>query len=271
MQPFTPSEKYALLCTLSDQESGSVRQWFFLELAALEAKGPRSKRVRYWIFLLAWLGPALLAPSLIQRGLQGAALYLPASRHRFQLISQSLNDALLLGVSLLALLAGFNRLTASMQFALWLLAITGAAWQIWRTRIRPPAEIENTLPGAEASLGLYGILIAKEIEPALAQSLITGLRQDIKTHLTALQSQLPELAPPSISRHAKAYKASSWLIPLIPSAWLLGILPNAWGWLICSLLMIALSYLINRQWQTPALVALSGLCVYALAKLAHWL
>jgi hypothetical protein len=34
--------------------------------------------------------------------------------------------------------------------------------------------------------------------------------------------------------------------------------------------MIAVSYLINRQWQTPALVALSGLCVYALAKLAHW-
>ncbi|STQ89475.1 hypothetical protein [Iodobacter fluviatilis] len=271
MQPFSSPEKYALLSSLSDLESGSVRQWFFLELAATETKGPRTKRARCWMVLLARLGPALLAPSLIQRGLHGAALYLPASQHRFQLIRQSLNDALLLGVSLITLLAGFNRLTASMQFSLWLLAITGAAWQIWRTRITQPTEPENTLPGAEASLGLYGILIAKELEPALALSLIKGLRQDINTHLAALQNQLPELAPSSTSRYAKAFKASSWLLSLIPSTWLLGILPAAWGWIVCCLLLIGLSYLINRHWQTPALLALSGLCVYALAKLAHWL
>ncbi|MEJ2792971.1 hypothetical protein WAE56_06105 [Iodobacter sp. LRB] len=271
MQPFNSPEKYALLCALSDLESGSARQWFFLELAALEDKAPRTRRALFWLFLLKWLGPALLAPGMIRRGVSGAALYLPAARQRFNLIRQSLNDALLLGLSLITLLAGFNRLTASMQFSLWLLAITGAAWQIWRTRITQPAEPENTLPGAEASLGLYGILIAKELEPALAQSLIKGLRQDINTHLAPLLSHLPELAPPAESRHAKAFKACSWLLPLLPSAWLLGMLPNAWGWLVCCLLQIALSCLINRQRQTPALLALTGLCIYALARLAHWL
>ncbi|MFC7418505.1 hypothetical protein ACFQNF_01250 [Iodobacter arcticus] len=272
MQPFSSPEKYALLSALSDLESGSVRQWFFLELAALETKGQRSKRARCWIFLLPKLGPALLAPLLIKRGIQGAALYLPAARHRFDLIRQSLNDALLLAISLLALLAGFDRLTASLQFALWLLAICGAAWQIWRTRSTLAVNTaDNTLPGAEASLGLYGILIAKEIDPPLAQRLIKDLRQDISSHLAALQNQLPELAPATGTPYAQAFKAISWFIPLLPSAWLLGFMPAAWGWIICCLLLIALSYLINRQWQTPALLALSGLCVYALAKLAHWL
>ncbi|AZN35102.1 hypothetical protein [Iodobacter ciconiae] len=271
MQPFSSPEKYALLSALSDQESGSVRQWFFLELAALEAKEPRSNRARYWIFLLTTFGPALLAPSLIKRGIQGAALYLPASHYRFQLIRQSLNDALLLGISLLALLAGFNRLTASMQFGLWLLAIAGAAWQIWRTRISPPAEIEHNLPGAEASLGLYGILIAKGIDPILARQLITDLRQGLSSFLTALQNQLPELAPATDTHHARSFKAISWFIPLLPCAWLLGLIPISRSWIICSLLLIALSRLINHQWQSPALLALSSLCVYALARLAHWL
>ncbi|MDW5418066.1 hypothetical protein R6242_15985 [Iodobacter sp. CM08] len=267
---FSSSDKSAIYLALSDHESGSPRQWYFLELAALEAKGPYSKRARWWIFLLARLGPALLTPALIKRGLSGAALYQSAAQHRYQLICQSLNDTILLNVSLLALLAGFERLTASQQFALWLLAISGASWQIWRTRATYIEPAAHNLPGAEASLGLYGLLIAKGLEPTFATQLLKGLRQQPAQASTQLQKHLPELIPPIGSRHAKSLKACSWLIPLLPCTWLLGLLATSWGWMICCLLLIAASYPVNRQWQTPALIGLATVCVYALARLVHW-
>jgi hypothetical protein len=267
---FSSSDKAAIYLALSDHESGSPRQWYFLELAALEAKEPRSKRARFWIFLLAKWGPALLAPALIKRGLSGAALYQSAAQHRYQIIHQSLSDTILLNVSLLALLAGFERLRASLQFALCLLAIGGASWQIWRTRATYIEPAPHNLPGAEASLGLYGLLIAKGLEPPLATQLLDNLRQHPAQALSQLQKNLPELTPPTGSRHAKLFKASCWLIPLLPCTWLLGLLPVSWGWIICCLLLIAASYLINRQWQTPALVGLAAVCVYALARLVHW-
>ena len=271
MLPFTSADKNHLLNALSDRESGSVRQWFFLELAAQEEKGARSKRVHCWLWLLALLGPALLTPSLIRRGLTGAQLFQPAAGFRFQLLRQSLNDALLLGVSLMALLAGFDRLTASQQFALWLLAIGGAAWQIWRTRQPPPPDESNDLPGAEASLGLYGVLIAKGLTPDLAQQLITEIRLSRGSQLSALLRHLPELSVPAASRHMRFFKVSAWFAALLPGTWLLGLLHASWGWIACCLLMICASWLINRQWQTPALISLASLLVYALAKLVHWL
>jgi hypothetical protein len=267
---FSSSDKAAIYLALSDYESGSPRQWYFLELASLEAKEPRSKRARFWIFLLAKLGPTLLTPALIKRGLSGAILYQNAAQHRYQLICQSLNDAILLNVSLLALLAGFERLTASLQFSLWLLAIGGASWQIWRARATFIEPAPHSLPGAEASLGLYGLLIAKGLAPTLATQLLHGLRQQPAQAITLLQKHLPELIPPTGSRHAKLFKACSWLIPLLPCAWLLGLLPADWGWMICCLMLIAATYPVNRQWQIPALVGLAAVCVYALARLVHW-
>jgi hypothetical protein len=267
---FSSSDKAAIYLVLSDHESGSPRQWYFLELAALEAKEPRSKRARFWIFLLAKLGPALLTPALIKRGLNGAILYQNAAQHRYQLICQSLNDAILLNVSLLALLAGFERLTASLQFSLWLLAIGGAGWQTWRARATFIEPAPHNLPGAEASLGLYGLLIAKGLAPTLATQLLHDLRKQSAHAIASLQKHLPELIPPTGSRHAKSFKACSWLIPLLPCAWLLGLLPADRGWMICCLLLIAATYLVNRQWQTPALVGLAAVCVYALARLVYW-
>jgi hypothetical protein len=67
------------------------------------------------------------------------------------------------------------------------------------------------------------------------------------------------------------FKVSAWFAALLPGTWLLGLLHASWGWIACCLLMICASWLINRQWQTPALITLASVLVYALAKLVHWL
>ena len=104
------------------------------------------------------------------------------------------------------LLAGFDRLPASRQFMAWLLLLLGGAIKYWRVRQRypklEPLEVsgEEILPGAEAALGLQGLLLAHGIAPRDAHALLARLRTDPQAHLPELTAALPALQPPTPQR-----------------------------------------------------------------------
>ncbi|MGL4995130.1 MAG: hypothetical protein ACRC6G_03035, partial [Deefgea sp.] len=153
----TPAEQGTLVRLLSDLESGSARQWYWLEIAQKYPASIVSKKTKISSIALYALGINACMAILAKLGIKGLNLYQTASQHFWGLAQHKANDALLFSGCVLSLLLGFNRLPASQQLALWCLALGGAAWQIWRTveQFTPPAlpeSDEESLPGAESSL-----------------------------------------------------------------------------------------------------------------------
>ncbi|MGL4996023.1 MAG: hypothetical protein ACRC6G_07630, partial [Deefgea sp.] len=215
---------------------------------------------------------------LAKLGIKGLNLYQTASQHFWALAQHKVNDALLFSGCVLSLLLGFNRLPASQQLALWCLALGGAAWQIWRTveQFTPPAlpeSDEESLPGAESSLGLQGMLLAAGVSPAVSTALVKGIAQDPAGFLAPLLVNLPSLAPdPQPSRAQKIYlSVTPWLVIGVISSWLIGLLPAFWGGGVVLILLLAAGWGIHRALKPVGLLAISWLACGLLARLTHYI
>lgn len=268
---FAPTEIAALLRALSDFESGSPRQWLFLELASLY---PPPTHKHFYSRYLRRFGPTLCSHWLAQRSMPAMALYQSKHQHLLGIIKQNINDASLLLAGSLALLAGFGRLPASMQFVCWLLWIGGGCYKLWRW-LRQPAphahEVsgEEALPGTEAALGLQSLLLARGLSPSQAGALLQQVQNNIDMALPALLNILPELEPPPLLRHHQTWAILlSWSLVLLPAPWLLG---WTWGWLSVIALLAFLSGYLHRRPLAPALIILTSLFCYGLARFVHWL
>ncbi|MDR3412670.1 MAG: hypothetical protein P4L87_17290 [Formivibrio sp.] len=273
LAPLSPPEQAALLHALSDLESGSPRQWLLLEIAATLGPAQASRRTRMAALVVRWLGIAVLFPLLAHWRLPGIALYQDKAHQLGRCARQAQDDSTLFLVSITALLAGFDRLPASRQFAAWLLLLLGGAVKYWRVRKqhphRPEAEItgEETLPGAEAALGLQGMLLAQGLTPADAQELLGTLRNAPDQALPRLINALPTLAPPAPERHDFLRAAlAGWCLAILPALWL-----NSWqwGWIIAVLWGMGLAWLAHRSKTFPALILALTLAAYLLARIAH--
>lgn len=267
LPPLSPPEQAALLRGLSDLESGSPRQWLLLEIAATLGPAQASRRTRVVAWLTRWLGVAVLLPLLEHWQLPGIALYRANARLLGHCARRALDDASLLLVSFSALLAGFDRLPASRQFAAWLLLLLGGAIKYWRVRKQHPVQAEaevsgeEALPGAEAALGLQGLLLARGVAPADAQTLRTSL------NLSALTTALPELLPPAPeSRDFLRASLAGWIVAILPALWLNG---WQWGWIGVVLWAAGLGWLAHRRKTFVALLIGLTIGAYALARIAH--
>ncbi len=273
LAPLSSPEQASLLRALSDLESGSPRQWLLLEIAAALGPARASRRTQLAALAARWLGIAVLLPLLQRWQLPGIALYQANARLLGRCARQALDDASLLLVSFTALLAGFDRLPASRQFAAWLLLLLGGAVKYWRVRKQHPVtaapEItgEEMLPGAEAARGLHGLLLARGAEPAHAQALLANLRSAPQSQLSPITAVLPELQPsPSARREFLRAALAGWCAAIVPALWLNG---WQWGWIATVLWAMGLAWLAHRNRTFPVLILALAVCAYLLARIAH--
>jgi hypothetical protein len=276
--PLTPAEQGTLIRLLSDLESGSSRQWYWLEIAQKYPASTKNKKTMIMSIALNALGINACKTILHKFGIKGLNLYQAASQQFWSLAQHKANDALLFSGCVLALLMGFNRLPASQQLAAWCLAIGGAAWQIWRTvrQFTPPAlpdSDEETTPGAESSLGLQGMLLAAGATPAVSIALVKGIAQDPAGFLAPLLVNLPSLAPDPQPSRAQTIVLSvmPWLVIGILSSCLIGWLPAFWGGGVVLILMLAAGWGIHRSVKPVGLLAISWLACGLLARLTHYI
>lgn len=272
LAPLTQPEQVALLRALSDLESGSPRQWLLLEIAATLGPGQASRRTQVVAWLARWINVTTLWPLLARWQLPGIALYQDKARLLGRTARQALDDASLLLVSFTALLAGFDRLPASRQFVAWLLLLLGGAVKYWRVHrlhsppLEPEITGEETLPGAEAALGLQGLLLARGVTPSHAQELLTQLRKT-PCALSPLTNALPELLPPPATRREFLRAALiGWGVAILPVLWLNG---WQWGWVVSVLWVAGVGWLAHRRKTFVALLLGLAAGVYLLARLAH--
>lgn len=273
LAPLSRPEQSALLRALSDLESGSPRQWLLLEIAA--TLGPAQGSRRTWLLtrLADWLGTPALLSVLECLQLPGLDIYRDNARLLERSVRQALDDATLLLVSFSALLAGFDRLPATSQFAACLLLLAGGAIKLWREYRRHPIAAEpditgeEILPGAEAALGLQGLLLNKGITPTEAIHLLANLRHDPASALPTLRATLPELAPPHPARKEHLYATLvGWCLPIVPALWLNG---WTWGWVLTVLWTLGLAWLVHHNRRLPALILALAVLAWALARIAH--
>ncbi|MBV1776801.1 hypothetical protein KSF73_13880 [Burkholderiaceae bacterium DAT-1] len=149
----------------SDRESGSHRQWVFLELAAqLQTTDSIRSRTHLFIWLIEHLPLAFLAPIIRYCGLKGMHLYaLPPHLRQTRYLNW-----LIAGVSLLMMLQVYRSDTAlihSIAIMLCVLAsLFGYVLGWWQARTQcllladDYAERELTLPDPETSLGFAGAI-----------------------------------------------------------------------------------------------------------------
>ncbi len=278
-QMLSTAEQGTLIRLLSDLESGSPRQWYWLEIAQKYPASTKSKTTVVMSIALNAFGIKACKAILHKLGIKGLNLYQTASQQFWALAQHKANDALLFSGCILALLLGFNRLPASQQLAAWCLGLGGAAWQVWRTirQFTPPTTLpesdEESTPGAEASLGLQGMLLAAGATPAVSTALVKGIAQDPAGFLAPLLVNLPSLAPdPAPSRAQKiVLSATSWLLIGISSSWIIGHLPAFWGGGMVLLLMLAAGWGIHRTVKPVGLLAVSWLACGLLARLTHYI
>jgi len=263
---------------LSDLESGSSRQWYWLEIAQKYPASIVNKKTKFISIALRGLGINACTAILHRLGIKGLNLYHTASQQFWSLAQHKSNDALLFSGCVLSLLLGFNRLPASQQLAAWVVGLGGAAWQLWRTirQFTPPAlpeSDEESLPGAEASLGLQGMLLAAGATPAVSITLVKGIAQDPDGFLAPLLANLPSLAPDPQPRRAQqiALSTAPWLLIGVLSSWLIGLLPAFWGGGLVLILMLAAGWGIHRSVKPIALLAVSWLACGLLARLTHYI
>lgn len=270
------AEQGTLLRQLSDLESGSSRQWYWLEIAQKYPASVKTKKTKLLGIALNTLGINVCKAILQKYGIQGLQLYQTASLQFWSLARHKANDALLFSGCVLAVLMGFNRLPASQQLAAWCLALGGAAWHSWRTlrQFKPtarPETDEETTPGAESSLGLQGMLLAAGASPAVAVTLVKGLTQDPAGFLAPLLANLPSLAPDAQPTKAQQVYLSAlpWLITGLLSSWLIGLLPAFWGGGLVLALMLAAGWGVHQTIKPVGLMATSWLACGLLARITH--
>lgn len=275
LAPLSRPEQAHLLRALSDLESGSPRQWLLLEIAAALGSAQHSRRTRLLARLAGWLGIAPLLPVLNSLQQVGLDIYRDQARMQGQILRQGFDDAALLLACLSALMAGFDLLPASSQFAAWLLLLLGGAIKLWRARRHyPPAPTtavtgEEVLPGAEAALGLHGLLMSKDIATRQASELLAELVRDPQAGLPPLVAALPELTPPAPSqRELRRATLAGWLLPIVPALWLNG---WNWGWLLSICWVLSLAWLLHRNRKFLLLIAGISALTWLLARLAHLL
>ncbi|WP_028452794.1 hypothetical protein [Chitinilyticum aquatile] len=271
---YTPEERAALMRELSDLESGSARQWFWLEAASSLPAPQLSVRTRRIRLLLRWLGPGRLLPLLQRAGIPAMALYQAAHQSRIERWQSVLNDALLGIGCVLAVCAGFGWLPASSQFAIWLAccgALLLAGWRTWRTPSRPESDFadEEALPGAEASIGLTGMLLARGCPAATAPVLVQMLRSKPDAALPLLVAALPELTEQPM--HGKWLRWRTMLITWAGISLFLskinGYTPIPWNHLASFSLLLGLA-LIART-RRPQIMLMLG--AWAGAAALAWL
>jgi hypothetical protein len=267
MPALTAAEHRQLLLLLSDRESGSARQWLLLELAAVLPAQMASRRIRFMGLLPTALMTALSLPVVRQ-------LYARRNADLTFALVRGCDDAFLLLVATTAFLAGFQRLPASQQFLAWLLLIGGLLFKTWR-RMREPVPLiaepdgEESLPGAEAALGMRSLLLARGLPDSQVTGLLERWRSAPESVLPQLLATLPELSvPPALKRDLILLELAGWAMVLWPATWILG---WHWGWLAVLVLSGGLSWLIHQRLRQPGLIALTGLLMFALAKLLHWI
>ncbi|MBE9611014.1 hypothetical protein [Chitinilyticum piscinae] len=275
--PLKPAELAALLTGLSDQESGGARQWFWLELANAQPPAQATPRVRRLLLVLRLLGPSRLLPLLQQLGTPCLALYQAGYQSRIERWKSVLTDTLLGIGCVLAIAAGFGWQPASVQFALWLVCIGAlllAAWRSWRAP-HAAAEFpaEEALPGAEASLGLTGMLLARGCAPSSAPRLVALLRSQPEQALPLLVAALPELVAPPM--HGRWLRWRTMLVTW-PGITLITSKINGYthipvNYLLSALVLVALLSLL-RPARGPLLLVLGSWAgAGALAALARWI
>lgn len=272
LAPLSAAESSALLRELSDIESGSPRQWLLLEAAAACGAAASSRRVRLLGSLARAIGIAPLLPLWRRLHLPAIELYLQPATKLGRCARQALDDASLLLVALCALLAGFDRLPASRQFVVCLLLLLGGVIKAWRIYRQFSADgemalLEETLPGAEAALGLQGLLLARGSSPAETRSLLLEWRSAPESGLSGLLAALPELAPPAPRCHEYVWAAlAAWTLALLPALWL-----NRWqwGWLLALLWVVGLAWLAHRRRTFILLLPGVALASFLLARIAH--
>lgn len=276
--PLLATSPRQLALHLSDYEAGNPRQWYWLEIAALQPVSPATPAWPLW--LVQRYGPALAWPVLRASALPGRALYALHARTLSRIAHQSAQDAALATATLPLLLAGFDLLTATLGFALWLLLLLGLVGQSLRVarqyrpplvNVIPPDELEEELPGPEEIVGLQALLIATGTPPQHAARILSQLADQADAALPDLLSALPDLAPPPPERHARLQAACwAWLLVMLPPSLLWAWLPRWPGLLVC----VGWSALVMAAWQRRSaalLVLLSGLIAFALGRLAHGL
>ncbi len=142
MVTLQPKDIRHLLVLLADLESGTTRQWWFLEIAAAQfpadsnaGRSSPSRLVSLLTRMLPMLGIRNSLPVLTILGIPGLSVYRPP-RHLPDTLQTSLHaiDAARLPcLAILALLTGMNSLLATQQLAVWLIALFTAITLGWRT------------------------------------------------------------------------------------------------------------------------------------------
>lgn len=277
-KPLSDAEQCWLILLLSDLESGHARQWYWLEIAQTLSPATRTPRVHALGIVIRSIGINTCSNILIRLKIKGAHLYQRAANCQAEFFQQKLNDALLFSGSLMALLAGVQRLAASQQFAAWCLGLGGAAWQIWQVIRKNSArntaetlEVENALPGSEASLGLPSILLAAGIKPEVSLTLVKGLKNDCDAFLQPLLHNLPALAPSTeFSPLQKACVAAApWLLLAYINSWIIGRLPHYWGVVGAFAWMTGMAIVSAKTPKAWHLLLASWLGCFGLASLSH--
>ncbi|SMC29785.1 hypothetical protein SAMN02745857_04126 [Andreprevotia lacus DSM 23236] len=268
-----PATARALALQLSDLEAGTPRQWYWLEIAAVQAQSPARRHAGLW--LLRHAGIALLWPWLHRAGLPGLALYERSIAPLWQRHAQLLADGAMLCTALPALLAGFARLPATQAFLAWLLMLGGLVWHVVRTKApqRPAADRDDTetdeQPGPEDSVGLTGQLLAAGTSPGEALALIAALRARPDSAWASLLPRLPALAPPPPrARTRRMLNGLGWLAGSLPGTLLISWLPSPFA------LPVATTACALLTWRAKgpaggALIVLTALLAYACGRLGH--
>ncbi|WP_373975872.1 hypothetical protein NT239_03655 [Chitinibacter sp. SCUT-21] len=265
---------------MSDQESGDPRQWYWLEIAQTMPAAQKTPRTRLLGIAIKLFGNKAFSPILLLLKIKGAELYQQVARQQVDFAQKTLCDALLFSGSVLALLAGFQLLTASLQFALWCFGLTASAWQIWRNhRLATPetqldieaSEMEKL--GSESSLGLTGCLLAAGIPATVSLKLLAGIKDQPATVLNELLVHYPRLAPnTNLSKALKNGLTLSINLTITAiGSWLIGISPQYWGLGLVMVLFAILAAGILRQKHVTMMLLTTWLACFALASISHYI
>ncbi|GGP27642.1 hypothetical protein [Silvimonas amylolytica] len=266
--------------TLSDLESGTARQWYWLEIAALYPAQAASRTSQFICALLRRFGPLLCWAALLKSSVEGTGLYAPQMQLLQRRTRQVMQDAALFTAITPMLLAGFGRLPATVAFTLWLGVFLGPIWLALNILRKTPApitpDINGTdelpdLAGPEDVVGLQAMLVATGIAPRQAGQLISRLHTEPLTALPMLGSLLPDLSPPPPTRREYILNAiRTWLAVTLPAALASAYLPLV-GTLALCVLWSALTVARAGRRRAALLVLVSALLAYGFGRLSHWL
>ncbi|GGP23397.1 hypothetical protein [Silvimonas iriomotensis] len=266
--------------TLSDLESGTARQWYWLEIAALYPAAAASGTSRFVCRLLRRFGPLLCWSALLKSGVEGTGLYAPQMQLLQRRTRQVLQDAALFTAVIPMLLAGFGRLPATVAFTLWLGVLLGPVWLALNIVRKTPAPVvpdlngTDELPdraGPEDVVGLQAMLVATGIAPRQAGLLISNLHTEPLTALPMLGSLLPDLVPPPPTRREYILNAiRTWLAVTLPAAVACVYLPLV-GTLAWCVVWSALAVARAGRRRAALLILVSAVVAYAFGRVSHWL